>query len=128
MIVFKNSLYSFALIEKYNILRFDWTEKTATMTYEDFQEACQNYAGFVIENKSLKLLVDTRNFKTQLPDAYLEWREKELNPRYYKVGVEKFAYLIPTESMKFVDIFPIEGVFQTCYFDDKTEAIAWLNQ
>jgi hypothetical protein len=127
MLLFSTSLYSFELIENQKILLFNWTDKTLEMNYEDFQSACSNYAGFAIEYQIQRLLVDTRNFAYKLPPEYVAWREQKLNPRYYQLGVKKFAYLVPKEVIEFTVNIPAEnGKFATQYFADESKAIAWL--
>jgi hypothetical protein len=127
--LFKNSLYSFQLlVGKPSIIFFDWTDKTTEMNYEDFQAACNNFAGFAWEYQSKHLLVDTCKFNFQLPEEFIIWREEELNPRYYKLGVYKFAYITKPEFLPFMKDIPAEnGKFETRNFITFQEAINWLN-
>lgn len=129
-ILFKNSLYSFELLNEIQpILFFDWTDKTKDMTYEDFQESCNNYAGFAWQYQAKNLLVDTCNFHFKLPDDFPVWREHELNPRYYSLGVKKFAYIIKPEFIQYMKDIPTEnGKFETRNFTSKQAAINWLNK
>jgi hypothetical protein len=128
MTLYSHSLYQFTLLDN-NILKNEWTEKTETMTLEDFQEAVQNHAGFAIEHRSLNLLVDTRNFKYTLPEENNTWTEKELNPRYNKLGVKKFAMIMKAEYLSYVtNISAQDGKFATRYFADENEALAWLGE
>lgn len=128
--LFKNSLYTFSLINEVKpILFFEWTDQTATMRYEDFQEACNNFAGFAWQYQALHLLVDTCNFHFQLPESFTTWRESELNPRYYKLGVQKFAYITTPEFIQYMkDIATEKGKFGTRNFTSIKEALHWLNQ
>jgi L-asparaginase/Glu-tRNA(Gln) amidotransferase subunit D len=128
MTLYSHSLYQFTLLDN-NILKNVWTEKTQTMTLEDFQEATQNHAGFVIEHSSLNLLVDTRNFKYRVPEENTAWTEKELNPRYHNIGVKKFAFIMPVEYLAYVKDTPSQdGKFATRYFADENEALTWLSE
>lgn len=124
----QHSLYSFSLIEAEKaILFFDWTTQTSEMKYEDFQAACNNFAGFAWQYKTLHLLVDTRNFNFQLPPDFLEWREQQLNPRYYSLGVRKFAYITLPENSAYMKDIPAEGEkFETRNFVSEQEALTWL--
>lgn len=129
MKLFENSLYYFTLMEDETILRFDWTDETHNMNYEDFQEACSNYAGYAIENKTLLFLIDTRNFQYELPADYDEWRQSDLNPRYHRLGMKKHAYLMPSEYVAHAeDITPEDGTFVTRFFDDEQAALDWLKK
>jgi hypothetical protein len=127
--LFRNSLCSFSLLtEKVPVLQFDWTEKTVEMSYEDFQTACSNYAGFAWQYQVKHLLVDTRNFTYELPADFMVWREKYLNPRYYQLGVLKFAYITRPELLQYMKDIPAEnGKFETRNFSSLTEALNWLN-
>ncbi len=124
----KNSLYSFHLLENNRTtLFFDWSDKTQGMNYEDFQAACNNFAGFAWQYQAKHLLVDTCNFQFQLPNDFPVWREEELNPRYYSLGVLKFAYITKPEFIQFMKNIPAEnGRFETRYFASYQDALHWL--
>jgi len=128
--LFKNSLYSFHLLdEDVFIIRFDWTDKSKEMTYEEFQAACSNYAGFAWQYQAKHLLVNTCNFHVKLPDEFPLWREEQLNPRYYSLGVEKFAYVTKPELIHYMNDIPAEsGKFETRNFTSTDEAINWLKK
>jgi hypothetical protein len=127
--LFINSLYSFHLIdEKPRVLLFEWTDKTKKMDYEDFQSACNNYAGFAWQYQVKHLLVDTCKFHFQLPEDFGIWREEQLNPRYYELGVLKFAYITKPEFIHYMKDIPAEnGKFETRNFTSAKEALNWLN-
>lgn len=127
--LFKNSLYSFHLLdEKPPTLFFDWTDMTKEMNYEDFQAACNNFAGFAWQYQSKHLVVDTCNFQFQLPADFAIWREVQLNPRYYSLGVLKFAYITKPEFIQYMKDIPAEdGKFETRNFISYQNAIDWLN-
>lgn len=129
-LLFKNQLYSFHLLdEEKAILFFDWTDKTTAMSYEDFQAACHNYAGFAWQYQSKHLLVDTTRFHFQLPPNFTTWRAEQLNPRYYQLGVLKFAYITKPELLQFMKDIPAEnGTFETRNFITRKEAVNWLNE
>jgi hypothetical protein len=127
--LFKNSLYSFSLISGSKpIIFFDWTDKSVNMSYEDFQESCHNYAGFAWQYKAKHLLVNTCNFQFQLPPDFPVWREEILNPRYYELGVQKFAYVTKPGLLAYMkDIEAIPGKFETRNFENIDGALKWLN-
>jgi hypothetical protein len=128
--IFENSLYRFHLLAAtVPVIRFDWTEKTHEMSYEDFQESCHNYAGFAWQYQSKHLWVDTRSFYFQLPPEFLIWREDQLNPRYDQLGVRKFAYTVRPEAMAFMKDSPgDERRFETRHFISDEAAFLWLNE
>lgn len=127
-ILFQNSLYSFHLLqEKKPIILFEWTDKTKKMNYEDFQGACNNYAGFAWQYQAKHLLVDTCNFHFQLPSDFAIWREEQLNPRYYQLGVLKFAYITKPDFLQSMKGIRSEnGKFETKNFVSTNEALNWL--
>jgi hypothetical protein len=129
-ILFENALYRFLLLhEKVPVIRFDWTEKTRDMDYEDFQESCHNYAGFAWQYQAKHLLVDTSHFYFQLPTEFLHWREEQLNPRYDQLGVRKFAYIARPEIIGLMkDIPGDEHRFETRNFISGETALQWLNE
>jgi hypothetical protein len=128
--LFQHSLYSFRLLnQKAPIITFDWTTKTKEMSYEDFQTACNNYAGFAWQYQAKHLLVDTCNFHFQLPPNFEAWRAEQLNPRYHQLGVLKFAYVTKPEFLPFMKDIPAEnGTFETRNFTSIEDAINWLTE
>jgi hypothetical protein len=126
--LFQNSLLKFSILEeKRLVLLFEWTDRTREMVYEDFQTACHTYAGFAWQYQVQHLLVDTRHFHFRLPEAFAQWREDQLNPRYYDLGVKKFAYLTLPESLPYMkDIPATDGKFETRNFAAAEEARQWL--
>ncbi len=123
--LFKNSLYSFHLLDELLTVEFfNWTEKTKEMSYEDFQAACNNYAGFAWQYQSKRLLVDTCHFYFQLPETFGVWREEQLNSRYYGLGVQKFAYITTPELIQYMKDIPTEkGKFETRNFVTQQEVL-----
>lgn len=99
------------------------------MRYEDFQTACHNFAGFAWQYQAKHLLVDTRNFRFSLPDDFAAWREQQLNPRYYQLGVLKFAYVTSRELLHYMKDIPAEnGKFETRNFSSIKDSINWLTE
>ncbi|HAS43388.1 MAG TPA: hypothetical protein DCS93_23110 [Microscillaceae bacterium] len=128
MTVYQHSLYNLALEQNQKILSFRWADDQSTLNYEQFQEACTNYAGYAFEYASRYLLIDTHNFTYQLPEEYRTWLEQKHYPRFYKLGVQKIAYLMAEEAMTYVRNEPAEnGKFATHYFTNEKEALEWLS-
>jgi len=97
MKIFKNSVYSVDFLQATKTIRFNWEEGHKNMTYEDFQEACSNFLGYGFEYQARTILIDVRDFQFQLPPDFPEWQEKEHYPRYYKLDIEKVAYIMPEQ-------------------------------
>lgn len=94
MQVFNHSLYQFYWDQATNTLQFAWTEEQPNMQYEDFQEACANYAGFAFEYRAKNMLIDARNFVFELPLEYKDWVQVAHLPRLMKAGLNKMAQVI----------------------------------
>lgn len=128
MKIFKNSRYSVDFIEATKTIQFNWEEGHSSMSYENFQEACSNFLGYGYEYQAKNILIDVRNFKFQLPPEFPEWQEKEHYPRYYKLGIEKVAYLMPLEYVTTAkEIEKEEGKFELRNFSDYETAINFLS-
>lgn len=102
-----------------------WLASTAQMDFQDFKDALMNLAGYNIEYKATHTLVDTNNFRFQLPPENIAWRDKEYHPRVVKAGESKIALVMPKEYLKFVKD-ELDILVPTQYFSEESEAIAWL--
>lgn len=128
MTIFQNKNYAIELAQDPKTLIFKWKEAHREMSYEDFQEACCNYIGYAFEHQTKNLLIDTHNFQLQLPDTFKEWQNTIHYPRYYKLGVQKVAYIMPVSAMEYVKDIPTEnGKFALRNFTQNQEALSWLN-
>ena len=123
-------LFSFELDTGSNVLRFHWTEKTASMSDEDFKRALLLYADFAQRHSARGLLVDVRNFRHRLAPETGRWRDEVVAPQYASAGVKKFAYVVGVD-------FPIPPAkatppriaapFETRFFHSMGEAETWLS-
>jgi hypothetical protein len=123
MNIYESTFYSFELNDRYCIFR--WKENTDQMSLQDFKDALMNFAGYVIEHKTTKLLVFTENFKFITPEEGHEWRKKEYNPRIKKAGNVKQALIMREEFLPYVTD-EIDSVVPVRYFASESEAKAWL--
>jgi hypothetical protein len=128
MKIFKNSIYSIDFLEATKTIQFNWEKGHHNMTYEDFQEACANFLGYGFEYQAQTILIDVRNFQFKLPPDFPEWQEKEHYPRYYKLGIEKVAYLMPEQYVENAKEIEKEvGKFELRNFSNYEAAIKFLN-
>lgn len=128
MQVFNNSIYSVDFLEPIQAIQFNWEEGHKDMSYEDFQEACCNFLGYGFEHQAKNILIDVRNFQFQLPPEFPEWQHNEHYPRYYKLGIEKVAYVMPEEYLAHAkEIDKTDGKFELRNFADIDKAIAYLS-
>lgn len=124
MKIYDSTYYSFELDDNYMI--FHWKDSTDQMSLQDFKDALMNFAGYVIENQTLKLLVFTENFKFNTPEEGHVWRKNEYNSRIKKVGEVKQALVMKEEYLKYVED-EIDSVVPVRYFSSEGEARAWLD-
>ncbi len=125
MKLYESKYYEFELSDTIMINR--WHDNTDQMSYQDFKDALMNFAGFIIEHKSTRTLIDTTSFKFQLPAEADEFRNKEFNPRISKVGEVKQALIMPKEYLQYVkDELGSDVIVPTRYFSEESEATAWL--
>ena len=128
MKIFKNSVYSVDFLEATKTIQFNWEEAHKDMSYEDFQEACCNFIGYGFEYQAKTILIDVRNFQFQLPPDFPEWQKNEHYPRYYKLGIEKVAYVMPEAYVtQAKEIEKEEGKFELRNFSNVNDAINFLN-
>lgn len=125
---------SFATItfdENKSLLTMIWKETTKNMIGPHFQGALYTFAGYALQKKSKKILIDLRKFLFHPPEYNQlvgPWRTQNISPLYNKAGCEKFAFLSPmgshvpsTEEQK----WPNED-FLTKFFTLENEMMQWL--
>ncbi len=126
MKLYESTYYTFSLEGDTIINR--WSDNTAKMSYQDFKDALMNLAGYIIEHKSKKILIDTNSFRFTLPDDNITWRNENLYPRITKNGTMKQALILPKEYLAYVEDEVVEtDVVQTRYFASEIEATDWLS-
>ena len=125
MKIYESKYYEFELNDTVMINR--WLDTSDQMNYQDFKDALMNLAGYMIEHKTTRLLIDTTKLKFQLPAEADEFRTKEFNPRITKVGEIKQALVMPKEFLQYVqDELGNEVAVPTRYFSETAEATVWL--
>ena len=128
MDVFKNSQYRVSFEPRSKVLGFHWLEEHHNMSYQDFQEACSNFLGYGFECQAQKICIDVRNFQLKLPKEFPAWQAQEHYPRYYKLGIQKVAYIMPEAALEHArEIGKEPGKFELRNFSDPESAKQWLN-
>ncbi|MBX2872271.1 MAG: hypothetical protein KTR30_09225 [Saprospiraceae bacterium] len=128
MYIFRNKYYSVSLQPELQAIQFHWEKSHAEMTYEDFQEACCNFLGYGFEYQVKQLVIDVRNFQLSLPPEFPAWQQNEHYPRYYKLGIEKVAYIMPAVALDDAkEVEKTEGKFALKNFPSLEAAKAWLH-
>src|SRR5262249_38677981 len=97
MEVSRHAFYAFDLDEQASLLSFNWTEKSAGMTDDDYKQALREYARLVLKHQARRALIDLRRFRYRLgdSDALGSWWANEIVPLYNQAGLEKFAFGLP---------------------------------
>ena len=85
--------YRFELSHKGAVLAFRWTEDTADLTTEGFQEALRHYAATAERYRPRGLLVDVTHLRFPGPPPAEGWRDAEILPRYIAAGGRRMAYV-----------------------------------
>lgn len=126
MKLYESTYYTFSL--EGNTIINRWNDNTGKMNYQDFKDALMNLAGYIIEHKTEKILIDSNNFQFTLPDDNITWRNKNFYPRITINGTMKQALILPKEYLAYVEDEVAESdVVQTRYFATETEATDWLS-
>lgn len=126
-VLYESTYYSLSVKGDTMINR--WNANTSKMSYQDFKDALMNLAGYIIEYKTKKLLIDTKEFQFTLPNENTTWRNEVFYPRITKVGTDRQALVMPKEYLAYVtDEVGENEIVQTRYFSDEIEAINWLSE
>ena len=77
------------------------------------------------------MIIDATEFRHEVSDGVLEWRDREIIPRYNAAGVKKFAFLWPGGTPGTVEAGGTpepEGPasFPTGWFTGRERAYQWL--
>ena len=132
MEIFRHTFCAFDLDEQASLFSFNWTEKSAGMTDEDYKQALREYAGLILKHRARRGLVDLRKFRYHLADAdgLASWWANEIVPLYNQAGLERFAFVLPEGEQAPPDEAPAEAQegqqFLTKQFATRQAAISWL--
>ena len=132
MEVFKHAFYAFDLDEQASLLSFNWTEKSADMTDDDYKQALREYARLVVKLRARRALIDLQKFRYHLgdTDGLGAWWANEIVPLYNHAGLVKFAFVLPEGEQASPNETPAKAEegqkFLTKHFVTKQAAISWL--
>jgi len=106
-----------------------WTDDTAQMSGEDFVPWLERFAGFVEDGRYHTVLVDARHFRMNPADLSMDWRDRQIIPRYNAGGLKKFAFVMPPGMPAIGSAPTAEGLaeFPTGYFGELADAYEWLD-
>src|ERR1700752_3319368 len=81
--------------ERWRTLELGWLPSTSEMSDDGFKETLELFAAEGGRDKPDYMIIDATQFRHELGAGVLEWRDREIIPRYNSAGVKKFAFLWP---------------------------------
>jgi hypothetical protein len=126
----EDSLGKITYDDENSLLTLEWLEATQEMIGPHFQGILYLLAGYALQKKSKKILIDSRKLLFHPSgDLVGPWRTKNISPLYNEAGVKKFAFLYQAGS----PIPPTNGQnmpdekFPTGFFTSVSELRKWLS-
>lgn len=124
----EDSLGRITFDEEKSMLKLEWLEASKDMIGQHFQGFLYILAGYALQLKSKKILVDSRKFLFHPSQELVGlWRTCNISPLYNEAGVKKFAFLIPAgyQTPTNIQTMPYEH-FPTGFFTSENELMNWL--
>ena len=117
--------------ERWRTLELSWLSSTSEMTDDGFKETLELFAAEGERGKPVYMIIDSTSFQHELGDGVLEWRDREIIPRYNSAGVKKFAFLWPEGTPDTVESGGTPkpdgpANFPTGWFTGRERAYEWL--
>ncbi len=112
---------------------FVWTEKSKTMTNQEFQEHLIEFTKKIVEYKIKKALIDSRLGHFVIGEEMQTWHDEEIVPIYLKNGFLKMAFVMPEdifEALSLEQTFMEERAkkMDVQHFTDYENALAWIKE
>ena len=119
--------------EQWRTLELRWLPSTSEMSDDGFRETLELFAAEGERARPGYMIIDATEFSHELGDGVLEWRDREIIPRYNTAGVTKFAFLWPDGMPDTVESGGTpapEGPanFPTGWFISRERAYQWLTE
>ena len=117
--------------ERRRTLELRWLASTSEMSDDGFKETLELFAAEGERARPGYMVIDATEFRHELGDGVLAWRDREIIPRYNGAGVKKFAFLWPENTPGTVESGGTpkpEGsaTFPTGWFTSRERAYQWL--
>ena len=117
--------------DRWRTLELSWLASTGEMSDDGFKETLELFAAEGERLRPACMIIDATQFQHELGDGVLEWRDREIIPRYSSAGVKKFAFLWPEGMPGTVESGSTpspEGsaAFPTGWFTGRERAYQWL--
>jgi len=117
--------------ERWRTLELSWLSSTRAMNDDGFKKTLELFAAEGERARPGYMIIDATEFRHEVSDGVLEWRDREIIPRYNAAGVKKFAFLWPEGTPGTVETGGTpepEGPanFPTGWFTGRGRAYQWL--
>ena len=119
--------YCTMTVDSENNLWLNWNVQSANMTGEDFKKVLLENARLLGEIKTATNVVDILEFLGPMGPELMEWRAKELFPKYIANGLKKQAFYNPKQAPSMSSDGTNTGGVLIEGFSNKSEMLAWLN-
>lgn len=127
----ENDVTTVILDTENSVIEQHWSDKE--ITEEEYKTDQLLFLDLVREHRPKYGLVDTRKFRFTISIELQEWVAKEITGKAVQLGMQKAAFLLPSELIAQISIEQTidegalsENVLSTQYFDDKNDAMEWL--
>lgn len=110
-----------------------WLQQ-AELEGEGFKAYLRNWATLVEEHQPTGFLVDSRLGHVVMTPEIQAWHDREMVKRYILAGVQKIAFILPTDIFQAVSIEQAfsedmaSSTLDTRYFEDIEAARIWLSK
>ena len=130
-VVAKDKWGQIIFYDEWNSLELKWFPSTANATDADVKTTMEVFAQETVNRRPHTLIVDTTDFHHAWGEGVMEWRSREIIPRYNAAGVKKFAFLGKEGTPGTVELGGTpapEGSadFPTGWFSGRERAYQWL--
>jgi hypothetical protein len=117
--------------EEWRTLELKWLPSTRAMNDDGFKATLELFAAEGERLKPVYMIIDATEFHHEFGDGVMEWRDREIIPRYNSAGVKKFAFLWREGTPGTVEAGGTpqpEGSadFPTGWFTGRERAYRWL--
>lgn len=131
MLLHESIYFSVVWDEANEMFEYVFNEKTVNMTVKQYVAELTVFINLVKKYKPKRVFGDMVNFMLAIPPDTQEWVNANLFSVYHEIGFKKIAILL---SEEFIASLSIQQTmeedkthsFQTQFFDNKENAMAWL--
>ena len=115
------------------ILELRWRASTADMSDDDFKATLELFADEAERLRVPALLIDATEFRHRPGPDVMEWRDREIIPRYNAAGAMRFAFHVPEGFPGTVEaggepVVSAPAEFPTAWSTDREHAVDWLGE